>query len=72
MVIIRFPDEDAKRQALGRLPGRFSGKSWATGEMMVPEEALGFLAHEGVRFIVEGPASYEQIASLRVPVATEI
>jgi hypothetical protein len=72
MVIIRFPDEEAKRRALGCLPGRHSGKSWATGEMMVPEEALGFLAHQGVRFTVEGPATYEQIASLRVPVATEV
>jgi hypothetical protein len=40
--------------------------------MMVPEEALGFLAHQGIRFIVEGPATYEQIASLRVPAAAEI
>ncbi len=63
MIIIRFPDEDAKRRALGCLPGRFPGKSWATGEMMVPEEALAFLAHEGVRFTVEGPATYEQITS---------
>jgi hypothetical protein len=72
MIIIRFPDEDARRLALGCLPGRYPGKSWATGEMMVPEEALGFLAHQGVRFTVEGRASYEQIASLRNPAAAEV
>lgn len=72
MIIIRFPDEESKRRALGCLPGRYPGKSWTTGEMMVPEDALGFLAHEGIRFTVEGPATYEQIASLRVPVATGV
>jgi len=72
MVIIRISHDEAKRRALGCLRGRCSGKSWATGEMMLPEEALGFLAHQGVRFIVEGPATYEQIASFRVPVATEV
>jgi hypothetical protein len=64
--------QSAQARAEFKLPGRYPGKSWATGEMMVPEEALGFLAHEGVRFTVEGPATYEQIASLRVPVATEV
>jgi hypothetical protein len=57
MIVIRFPDADAKRQALGKLPGRFTFKSWATGEMMVPEDALAFLAVEGIPFTVEGPAS---------------
>ena len=46
MIIIRFPDDAAKRRALGALAGRFSFKSWATGEMMVPAEALSFLAVE--------------------------
>src|SRR5437870_11085986 len=54
MIIIRFPDDKAKRRALGFLPGRFSFKSWATGEMMVPENALPFLAVEGIPFSVEG------------------
>ena len=72
MIIIRFPDEESKSQALSCLPGRYPGKNWATGEMMVPEEALGFLARQGVRFMVEGPATYEQIASLRNPVAQEV
>ena len=65
MIVIRFADEESKGRALGCLPGRYPGKSWATGEMIVPEEALAFLAREGVRFTVEGPATYEQIASFR-------
>lgn len=69
MIIIRFPDEETERRALGCLPGRYPGRSWVTGEMMVPEEALAFLAREGVRFMVEGPATYEQIALLRNPAA---
>ncbi len=72
MIIIRFADEESKRRALGCLPGRFPGKSWASGEMMVPEDALAFLAQEGVRFMVEGPATYEQIASLRNPAPAEV
>gem|GEM_PF-1802923 len=43
-----------KRRALGFLARRFSGKRWATGEVMVPDEALGPLAAEGIRFTVEG------------------
>jgi hypothetical protein len=39
---------------------RTRSKSWATGEMVVPEEALPFLAVEGIVFTVEGPATYEQ------------
>lgn len=60
MIIIRFSDEDFKRRALGWLVGRFSFKSWATGEMMVPDEALPYLAREGIRFQVEGPPKYQQ------------
>jgi hypothetical protein len=60
MVAIRFPDAEVKRRALGYLAGRFSFKSWATGEMLVPETALLSLAVEGIPFIVEGPATYEQ------------
>lgn len=63
MIRIRFPNAESKRAALGKLAGRFSFKSWATGEMLVPEDALPFLAVEGVGFIVEGPATYEQSAS---------
>jgi hypothetical protein len=59
MVRIRFTDADAKRKALGYLPGRFSFTSWATGEMLVPETALPYLAVEGISFVVEGPASFD-------------
>ena len=54
MVRIRFADADSKRRALGFLPGRFSFRSWATGEMHVPEAALPYLAVEGIAFTVEG------------------
>ena len=60
MIRIRFTDLDAKKRALGRLAGRLPFKSWATGEMLVPE-AQGFLATENISFQVEGPATYEQI-----------
>jgi hypothetical protein len=61
MIRIRFTDLDAKKRVLGRLAGRFPFKSWSTGEMLVPEAALGFLATENILFQVEGPATYEQI-----------
>lgn len=63
MIRIRFPNPESKRTALGKLAGRFSFKSWATGEMLVPEDALAFLAVEGIGFVVEGPATYEQSTS---------
>lgn len=59
MIRIRFPDEASERRALGHLAGRFSFKSWASGETLVPETALVSLALEGLRFNVEGPATYE-------------
>lgn len=68
MIRIRFKDLDDKKRALGRLAGRYPFKSWATGEMLVPEAALGCLATENIPFQVEGPATYEQITpSLRDP-----
>ena len=72
MIIIRFDDEAAKRRALGHLAGRFSFKSWASGEMMLPKEALALLAEEEIRFTVEGPATYERLASLRNPASVEV
>lgn len=72
MIIIRFADAESKRLALGQIVGRFSFKSWASGEMMVPKDALALLADEGIRFSVEGPATYERIASLRNPLAAEV
>ncbi len=73
MIRITFPNIDAKRRALGRLAGRYSFKSWATGEMLVPEAALSYLAVEGISFLVEGPATYEQNASsLRIAASTSV
>ena len=71
-VIIRFANPEAEALGLGKLAGRFSFKTWATGETMVPEPALGFLAGENVSFIVEGRAGYERFAPLRNPVAAAV
>jgi hypothetical protein len=66
MVIIRFADEQTEIKALGFLARRFSGKSWANGDTMVPEEALPLLTAEGILFTVVGPATYEQkVPSIR-------
>ena len=70
MIMIRFPDAESERRALGFLAGRFSFKSWSTGETMLPERALPSLAAQGVHFSVEGPATYERLAPLRdIPAA---
>jgi len=61
VIIIRFQDSETKEKALGFLASRFPGRSWASGEVMVPEEALGYLAGEGIAFTVEGRASYERL-----------
>jgi hypothetical protein len=73
MICIHFTDDGSKRRALGYLPGRFSFKSWASGEMIVPEAALPCLAGEGISFVVKGPATYEQIISaFRNPPASAV
>jgi hypothetical protein len=73
MIIIRFPDPASERRTLGFLAGRFSFKSWASGETMVPEHALGSLAAEGISFFVEGRAKYEQLtATVRNPPAAAV
>jgi len=56
MILVRFPNAEAERRALGYLAGRFSFKTWATGEVLVPESALAFLATESIPFTVDGPA----------------
>ncbi len=71
-IIVRFADMETKRKALGKLAGRFSGKSWSSGEVMVPEAALAYLATEGISFTVEGPATNERMASLRDPAAAAV
>lgn len=64
MVIVRFPNVEMRRRALAYLLGRFSGKSWSSGEVMVPEQALSYMATEGIVFTVEGPATYERILAV--------
>jgi len=53
MILIRFPDAETKRVALSRLAGRYSFKSWASGEMLVPKDALPYLAVEGIVFTAQ-------------------
>ncbi len=73
MIIIRFPNVDVERKALGFLTGRFSFTSWETGETTVPPQALGSLAAERITFTVEGPAKYEQLtATIRNPAAKAV
>ena len=64
MVIVRFPTVEMRRRALGYLLGRFSGRSWPTGEVLVPEPALPHLAAEGILFSVEGVGTYDCILRL--------
>ncbi|HEV8604929.1 MAG TPA: hypothetical protein VGQ99_06165 [Tepidisphaeraceae bacterium] len=63
MIRIRFTDAASERRAFSYLSGRFSFKSWKSGETILHESALPFLALEGIAFFVEGLASYEQIIS---------
>ncbi len=73
MILIRFPDEESKHKALAYLAGRFSFKSWASGDMVVPEIAVTYMAMEGIRFSVEGPAPYDKLVSpLRNPPAVAV
>jgi len=73
MTVIRFTDAESERKAIGWLAGRFTFKTWASGEMVVPEPALGHLAAEGIRFAVEGPPTYERtVSSLRNAAAAEV
>ncbi len=60
MVTITFPDRETEKRALGYLIGRFSGRVLKSGEHIVPEAALEALAEQGIRFTVEGKATYEQ------------
>ncbi len=64
-ILIKFPDKETERLALGKLIPRFSGKSWANGETAVPSAALSLLAEQSIPFTVVGPAPYELITSLR-------
>ena len=72
VVLIRFPDAESKRRALEAVIGEFSFKSWSSGEMLIPEEALQRLAHEDIPFTFEGSTAYEKLASLRDPATTPL
>jgi hypothetical protein len=69
MVLICFPDAEGKRRALETLVGESAFKSWVSGQMMVPEEALARLAREDIPFSFEGSAAYQRLATLRDPAA---
>ncbi len=73
MILIRFADPATERRGLGYLAGRFSFKSWANGETAVAEAALADLARAGIRFTVEGPATYDRLLpTLRNPAAAPV
>jgi hypothetical protein len=73
MIVIRFVDEQSERRGLGFLAGRFSFKSWADGQTIVPDVAFQHLAREGIKFTVEGPATYDKlIPALRNPPAKAV
>ena len=66
-ILIKFPDQETERRALGKLIPRFPGKSWASGETAVPASALSFLADQGIQFTVIGLAPYDYVTPLRNP-----
>ena len=73
MILIRFDDPQMEKRALGYLLGRFSGKTWSTGETLVPEAALAHLAAEGITFTVAGRLPYERAyAPVRDPAAAPL
>jgi hypothetical protein len=73
MTIIRFDDDEAERRALGWLAGRFTFKTWANGELMVHEQALPYLAREGIAFRVQGTPTYEHsLPTVRNPAAAAV
>lgn len=41
MVTIKFPDRKTQDEAVGFLASRFSGRLFRSGEVIIPEEALG-------------------------------
>jgi hypothetical protein len=55
MILIRFPDPQIERRALGFLARRFPLKSWAGGDTLIPESALAALSDAGIPFTVVAP-----------------
>ncbi len=73
MILIRFTDAQMEKRGIGYLAGRFSVKTWANGETLVPAEALPCLASEGMTFTVVGHLPYERVyASLRDTAAATV
>jgi hypothetical protein len=73
MILIRFADSQVERRALGYLAGRFSFKTWANGDTLVPEQALASLAVAGIAFTVTGRPTYEQnVPAVRTPPAVAV
>ena len=73
MVIIRFDEAETEKKAIDYLVGRYPFKTWANGDLMVPESALGVLAAEGIPFRVQGPARYEHfLPALRNPASAPV
>jgi hypothetical protein len=50
MVIIHFEDAEMEKRAMDFLAGRYSFKTWANGDLMLPAPALGELAAQGIAF----------------------
>ena len=65
MIIIKFPDRKTQNEALGFLASKFSGRLFRSGEVIVPEEALGALALENYSFTVIGRITHDQMAAIR-------
>jgi hypothetical protein len=65
VIVVKFADQETDLEALGFLLGRFSGRVFRTGEVILPETALEALAEEGFSFTVLGKATYEQMAAFR-------
>ncbi len=58
MVIIRFSGVENERRGVAALLGRFSGKTWAIGDWLIPLVALPHLAGEGIEFEGKGRPDY--------------
>ncbi len=70
MVVIKFSDTQTQHRALGFLAGRFCGRLFRSGEVIVPEAAVEALAAENFSFTVIGRATYDQMAAIRNNVAS--
>jgi len=65
MILIRFPDEGAKDKDSQMLLGEYPIRSWRSGELLLPEEALPLLARKNMLFTFEGVEAYERISAVQ-------